>query len=192
LRVKHPEKKCPKHLILLITVLLVLNYITLGFCDGQKESRTPIEFSVDFDPVGKPVTDFEGMTTNGLKVSTESMRGKVLLIDLWGINCGSCLDELKALEPLYQSLKEKKFEIWAVNTEQKNKEEINKSLQKHQISVTFPVLVDQEMTITRMFTSWFIPVTVIVDRAGIVQYYKVGFNNSDLEKIQGVLGELLK
>jgi hypothetical protein len=58
--------------------------------------------------------------------------------------------------------------------------------------VTFPLLTDEDMSITKIFTSWFIPVTVIVDREGIVQYYKIGFNNSDEEVIRGVIGELLK
>ena len=58
--------------------------------------------------------------------------------------------------------------------------------------ISYPLLVDPELEITKIFTSWFIPVTVIVDSKGIVQYYKIGFNGSDSGKIRGMLGELLE
>jgi peroxiredoxin len=167
-------------------------YPTPGICDQEKAGKDLIEFAVDVDLIGKPMVDFEGMTTDGRKVSSEDLRGRVFLITLWGVNCGSCLDELKALETLYKDLKDREFEIWAVNTEQFNSDEIHKRLKRLEISVTFPLLTDEDMSITKIFTSWFIPVTVIVDRNGIVQYYKIGFNNSDGEEIRRVVGELLK
>ena len=158
---------------------------------GKMEESTA-GYEIGKSPVGQPLIDFEGVTVDGTEVSSENMRGKVLLIDLWGVNCGSCLDEMKVLEPIYQEFKDKGLEIWAVNSEQIGADEVREGLEGKGLSVSYPLLLDKGLTITRIFTSWFIPVTVIVDRTGSVQYYKIGFNSSDEEKIRGVLGELLE
>ncbi|UCF31770.1 MAG: hypothetical protein JSV26_05020, partial [bacterium] len=60
------------------------------------------------------------------------------------------------------------------------------------LSFSFPLILDDGLEITRIFTSWFIPVTVIVDREGIVQYYKIGFKSKDTDIIKKVVGDLLE
>lgn len=179
-------------IFLALLILVSAAFAAPLHADAGKNEERSAGFVVGEDPVGQPLVDFEGVTVDGRVVSTEEMRGKVLLISLWGINCGSCIDEMKVLEPIYQEFGDRGLEIWAVNTEQMGSEEIRLGLEEKKVSVSYALLMDEGLTITRIFTSWFIPVTVIVDRKGTVQYYKIGFNSSDEEKIRGVVGELLK
>ncbi|GBE15694.1 thiol-disulfide oxidoreductase ResA [bacterium BMS3Abin14] len=150
------------------------------------------EIVIGEDPVGKPLKNFSGVTVDGKKVSSTDMRGKVLLIELWGLNCGSCIEEMKALESIYHDFRDRGLVIFSVNTEQLDSGEIREGLRLKQLSISYPLLVDPDLEITRIFTSWFIPVTVIVDRGGIVQYYKIGFNDSDSGKVRRMLGKLLE
>ncbi|MDF1536566.1 MAG: TlpA disulfide reductase family protein [bacterium] len=141
--------------------------------------------------VGTAVAAFEGKTSSGKEVSSRNFGGEVLIIDLWGLNCGSCLEEMKALEPIYREYKDKGLRIWAVNTENIGAPEMKNGLAERKMEVSYDLLVDPDLEITKNFTSWFIPVTVIVDREGIVQYYKVGFNQADAEKIKAKVEALL-
>lgn len=177
--------------LFLFSIAVAASVVPVRADNGLKQEKVQ-EFVVGKDPVGQYLIDFDGVTVDGEKVSSEDMRGKVLLIDLWGVNCGSCLDEMKVLEPIYQEFKEQGLEIWAVNSEQLDSEEIHQGLKQKGLSVSYPLLVDKDLSITRIFTSWFIPVTVIVDRNGTVQYYKIGFSSSDEKKIRRVIGELLQ
>lgn len=160
--------------------------------DAGQGSGSVAEFLIGYDPVGKPLQDFETITVTGRKVAAREVRGRVLLIDLWGISCWSCLEEMKALGPVYRDLSGKGLEVWAVNTDNMEAEEILGRLEKIGIQVSFPVLLDPDGRITGLFTSRFVPVTVIVDRNGIVRFYKVGFKESDMGIITETLLELLK
>jgi len=141
--------------------------------------------------VGKPIAPFKAITTKGKDLSSTNHGAKVLIISLWGLNCASCLDEMKALEPVYEEFQEAGLKIWAVNTEDITAQEIEKGLRMREFELGYDLVPDPGLKITKLFTSWFIPVTLIVDSEGIVQYYKVGFNEADAEKIKAKVGALL-
>jgi len=141
--------------------------------------------------VGLPVAVFQARTTSGGQVSSKDFNGKVLLIDLWGLNCVSCLYEMRALEGLYEDYRDKGLVIWALNTEMIGAREILEGLRSRDVDVSYDLLMDPDLEITKKFTSWFIPVTVIVDSDGVVQYYKVGFKEADIKAIRAKVGVLL-
>ncbi|KQS31012.1 TlpA disulfide reductase family protein [Dyadobacter sp. Leaf189] len=49
---------------------------------------------------GKPAPDFTGVTANGDSVSLQSLKGKVVYIDVWATWCGPCRDEFPASKKL--------------------------------------------------------------------------------------------
>lgn len=141
--------------------------------------------------VGLPVAAFEAETTSGQKVSSKDFNGRVLVLGLWGLNCVSCLEEMKALEGIYRDYRDEGLVVWALNTEMIGPREITEGLKARGIEVSYDLLIDPDLAITKNFTSWFIPVTVIVDSNGLVQYYKVGFKDIDAEVIRTKVGVLL-
>jgi peroxiredoxin len=141
--------------------------------------------------VGTRLNPFTRTATNGKVVSTDAMP-RALILNLWGINCASCLVEMKAIEEVYQEFKDRGLEIWAVNTEEMSAEEIEAGMRKKGLKVSYDLVPDPGLAISRQFTSWFIPVTVIIDNQGVVQYYKVGFNIKNIETIRAKVGSLLK
>ena len=170
-----------------LAIAFLLAFSVSADAEGPKETT----HSISNGQVGKRVASFEGKTTTGKKLSSENFGGGVLIIDLWGLNCGSCLDEMKALELIYGEYKDQGLQIWAVNTEGIFGRQILQGLAARNIHVSYDLMVDPSLEITRNFTSWFIPVTVIVDRDGMVQYYKIGYNHADAEKIKAKVGALL-
>jgi peroxiredoxin len=170
-----------------LSIVFLLVFSVFADAEGPKETTR----SISDGQVGKRVASFEGETTTGKKLSSENFGGGVLIINLWGLSCGSCLDEMKAFEPIYREYKDQGLKIWAVNTEDIGARQIQEGLAARNIHVSYDLLVDPGLEITRNFTSWFIPVTVIVDRDGMVQYYKIGFNQADAEKIKAKVGALL-
>lgn len=176
--------------ILAATLLLLL---TISPAHARKAVQSPREASGGLDDsyVGKPVPPFSALTTTGRKVSTEQLP-RALIIDLWGLNCGSCMEEIKHLEELYREFKGRGLEVWAVNTEGIAAGAIDAGLEERGLSLSFDLLPDPDLEVTRLFTTWFIPVTVLVDSDGVVQYYKVGFNEKDLKKIRAKVGTLLE
>ena len=141
--------------------------------------------------VGRQVEPFTAVAVSGADLSSTDHKAKVLIISLWGLNCGSCLDEMKAFEPIYKEFRGQGLKIWAVNTEDINADEIQKGLRDRGMKLSYDLIPDPDLAITKIFTSWFIPVTVIVDSKGIVQYHKIGFNEKDADIIKAKVGVLL-
>jgi peroxiredoxin len=176
-----------------IFLLAALLLTILGAPSVPAETDLPRETDQDLTEgyVGRPVVPFQSGTVTGGTVSSGDFRGRVLLLDLWGLNCVSCLEELKALEEIYGELHDRGLEVWGLNTEKATAREIVEGLASRGIQVSFPLLTDPDLEVTRQFTKWFIPVTVIVDEEGIIQYYKVGFKERDIKVIRGKVGVLL-
>ena len=141
--------------------------------------------------VGQPVASFKAVTTKGEKLSSTNHGARALIINFWGLSCASCLEEMVAFEPIFREFRYRGMQIWAINTEDIGTKEIEKGLRMREIEVSYDLVPDPGLKITKLFTSWFIPVTVIVDSEGIVQYYKVGFNDADTDKIKAKVGVLL-
>jgi peroxiredoxin len=154
-----------------------------------KEAREPSTSGNDH--VGQKIEPFTAVTVTGSGISSLDHRAGVLIITLWGLNCASCLEEMKALQPIYEEYRNRGLKIWAINTEDIGPEEIHDGLQSRGMQLGYDLIPDPGLTITKIFTSWFIPVTVIVDSDGVVQYYKIGFNEADAEKIKAKVGALL-
>jgi len=141
--------------------------------------------------VGKPVAPFTAIAVSGAELSSTRHGARALIISLWGINCASCLDEMKVLETLYEEYRDQGLKIWAVNAEDIDAAGIVNSLRSREVEVSYDLVPDPGQVITRAFTNWFIPVTVIVDREGIVQYHKAGFNETEARQIRAKVRDLL-
>jgi peroxiredoxin len=65
-----------------------------------------LALSVSIAAQGKPSTtpatkyDFTATAMDGTKVDTASLRGKVVVLNLWFVNCPNCIEEMKLLNKL--------------------------------------------------------------------------------------------
>ena len=64
---------------------------------------------------GKPVTDFSATDLDGKPISLQDYRGKVVLLDFWGVWCGFCIDEMPNLKKVYATYKDQGFDIIGVS-----------------------------------------------------------------------------
>ena len=174
---------------LLVITLLHLSSGMAICVDNAAIKETKESSTNDF--VGRPLEAFNAVTTAGQAVNSSEFDGQVLIVSLWGLNCASCIEEMEALQQIYDQFHDRGLSIWAVNTENIGRRDINEGLKGKGIDISYDVLLDPGLRITKLFTSWFIPVTIIVDSKGIVQYYKIGYNKADANKIKAKVGALL-
>jgi thiol-disulfide isomerase/thioredoxin len=66
--------------------------------------------------VGEPMP-FTVVTLDGKKVTNESLKGKVVLVDFWATWCQPCIQEIPSLTETYQKYHEKGFEIVSVSVD---------------------------------------------------------------------------
>ena len=82
-------------------------------------SDLAVEYRKKADPmselVGKVVPDFSATALDGKPISLQHYRGKVILLDFWGIWCGFCLAEMPNAKRVYNTYKDQGFDIIGVN-----------------------------------------------------------------------------
>jgi thiol-disulfide isomerase/thioredoxin len=96
--------------------------------------------------------------------SLDEMRGKVVLLDFWGVWCQPCVKRLPEVESLARKYKDRGLAVIAVHSKQ-DAEKLGAFLAKQPLAI--PIAVDTGETTKRYAVqSW--PTYVLIDRSGKV------------------------
>jgi thiol-disulfide isomerase/thioredoxin len=116
--------------------------------------------------------DFTLDSLDGRKVTLSSYKGKVVLLSFWATWCGPCKQEMPAMEKVYQKLKNKGFEVLAVDM-MEDKDTVAAFVKNN--GYTFPVLIDTTGEVGGgAYEARAIPTNYLVDKTGRLVARKVG------------------
>jgi thiol-disulfide isomerase/thioredoxin len=116
----------------------------------------------------------------------QGYRGRVVAIRFWADWCPYCRSELQALEPVYRHYQDQGLALLAVNIMQP-RETVQAYVRTLDSSAEF--LLDAHGETTRAYGILGVPVTVFVDREGIVRGRLVG--ESTVEAFVRIVDPLL-
>jgi len=111
-------------------------------------------------------SDFTLKNLDGNDVSLRQFRGKYLLINFWATWCGPCKIEMPSLEQLYRQFKSEKFDMLGISNDMFGKRVVEPYVLAKKI--TFPMLLDQRMTVSRQYGIVSLPTTILIDPQGII------------------------
>ena len=103
-------------------------------------------------------------------------RGQVVLINFWATWCLPCRAEMPAMERLYQEMKSDGFTILAVNFAE-TAQQVEPFVKEHRL--TFPILLDQEGQVSRLYRAFSLPTTYVLDRHGAIVGRAIGAREWD-------------
>jgi peroxiredoxin len=122
----------------------------------------------------------------GTKAFPADYQGQVVAVRFWADWCPICRSEMQALEPTYLRLRARGLSYLAVNVMQPRKQV---EAFVRETGVTAEVLLDPAGETTRAYGVMGLPVTVFIDRGGIVRSRIVG--ESTPETLAAVAESLL-
>ena len=139
---------------------------------------------------GQVAPDFVLRSATGENLRLSEYRGDVVLINFWATWCGPCRQEMPLLDDLYGRYKRVGFNLLGVNID----EDSRRAMQMVQeLGVNFPVLFDENKEVSKLYEVAAMPVTILVDREGIVRHvhhgYKPGYEEKYLTEIRSLLRE---
>ena len=111
-------------------------------------------------------SDFTLKDLDGNNVSLHQFRGKYLLINFWATWCGPCKIEMPSLEQLYRQFKSDRFDMLGISNDMFGKRVVKPYILAKKI--TFPMLLDQRMTVSRQYGIVSLPTTILIDPQGII------------------------
>jgi peroxiredoxin len=137
--------------------------------------------------VGNQAPDFSLTDLDGNTVSLTDFRGQGVLLNFWASWCGPCRTEMPYLQEIHEQWSYLGIAVLAVNLEE-SQTTVNNFVTDN--NLTFPVLLDTQAEVAKMYSISAIPTTVFIDKDGIITERKVGsFPNR--ESIEPSLGEIM-
>lgn len=150
--------------------------IILGLVIGGTPAGTDL-WANDVRPEeGHFAPDFVLRTLEGNIVRLSEFRGqKVVLINFWATWCPPCRLEMPTMQQIYSEYKGRGFEIVAVNIESDAKQAISDFVKE--LRLTFPIALDTDMKVSRKFRLIGLPVSILIDRQGIIRAKDIGYHD---------------
>ena len=111
------------------------------------------------------------------------------MVNFWATWCGPCRQEMPQLDRLYQKYRASGFVLLGVNVDDDARKAADVAAK---LGVSFPVLMDTDKAVSRLYDLSTMPSTVIIDRDGKVRYVHRGYLTGYEDIYEKQIRELLK
>ena len=142
-----------------LAVLPVLILLAYGFRTNPRDVPSPL--------IGKPAALFTLRAFDGERLSLESLRGRVVVVNFWASWCNpSCYEEAPALERGWRAYRERGVVVLGVAIQDK-REAIEKFVKD--FGLTFANAQDVTGTVSVDYGVYGVPETFFLDRQGRIR-----------------------
>jgi peroxiredoxin len=140
--------------------------------------------------VGKAAPDFVLRGLDGRNLRLSEFRGQVVLVNFWARSDGDSRQQMPALDRINITYQRAGLVVLGVSVD----EDLRRAKEfAAAMSVSYPILFDTGTEIGKDYSLQKMPMTILVDRSGIVRYTAVGFRRGDervyLDQIRQLLRE---
>jgi peroxiredoxin len=140
--------------------------------------------------VGKEAPDFVLKALDGANLRLSEFRGQVVLLNFWARWAGDSRQEMTALNKIHTTYERAGLVVLGVSVD----EDLRRAREfADALKVSYPIMFDTGSDIGRAYLLEKMPMTVLVDRSGVVRYSHAGFTRGDdrvyLDKIRELLRE---
>jgi cytochrome c biogenesis protein CcdA/thiol-disulfide isomerase/thioredoxin len=145
-------------------------------------------------PVEGVMPPLTGATTwlNTPPLTTEQLRGKVVVVDFWTYSCINCLRSIPYVKAWAEKYKDQGLVVIGVHTPEFafEKSEANVRQNVRRLGVTYPVAMDNDFAVWRAFRNQYWPAHYFIDAQGRIRHHH--FGEGDYEGSERVIQQLLK
>lgn len=144
-----------------------------GFAVGQGSERPASS------AVGRPVPEFPSLAAEdwaGAPVSLASLKGRVVVLNVWTFGCVNCQRTLPWLRDLAQKSAGRDVTIVGIHTPEFDRERAREAVVRaiEREKLTWPSYIDNGQRMWTALDNHWWPSTWLVDRKGIVRFFQVG------------------
>ncbi|MGH9728691.1 MAG: redoxin family protein [Candidatus Acidiferrales bacterium] len=134
--------------------------------------------------------DFSFTALDGTRVSLDSLRGKVTLLDFWATWCGPCRESVPTLLSLHKKFGGKPVEFVGISADN-DEQAWRKFVASHHMD--WPDYLDSSEQVQQDFRVDSYPTYIVIDSVGLIRYRQSGFSDlSTFSDIEGAINKALK
>jgi len=134
-----------------------------------------------------PAPELVLLDLDGAEHRLRDYRGQVVVVNFWATWCPPCIREMPSMERAWQRLQDEGVVMLAVNVGE-DADTVFTFLADYPVS--FPLLMDEDATVTRAWPIRGLPTTFIVDRQGRLVYQAIGGRDWDAPELLEQILEL--
>ena len=139
--------------------------------------------------VGKEAPDFVLKAMDGRNLRMSEFRGQVVLVNFWARWAGDSRQEMPALDRINTTYSRAGLVVLGVSID----EDLARAREfAAAMKVSYPLMFDTGSSIGRDYLLEKMPMTILVDRAGVVRYSNAGFKRGDERAYLDHIRELLR
>ena len=139
--------------------------------------------------LGKEAPDFVLKGLDGRNLRVSEFRGQVVLLNFWARWAGDSRQEMPALDRINTTYSRAGLVVLGVSID----EDLTRAHEfAGAMKVSYPLLFDTGSDLGRDYLLQKMPMTILVDRAGVVRYSNVGFKRGDERAYLDHIRELLR
>jgi len=144
-------------------VCAALTFLGLAACGETARGPT----------VGEPIADYGATTLAGDSISLASLRGDVVLLNLWATWCVPCRTETPYLQSISEEYAARGLEVVGVSQDVGDvRDDIEMFVEEY--GVTYTILHDPQMRGLDLYRVFGMPGSFLIDREGILRWMQYG------------------
>ena len=139
--------------------------------------------------IGKDAPDFVLRALDGRNLRLSEYRGQVVLVNFWARWEGDTRQQMRALDRINNTYQRAGLVVLGISVD----EDVRRAREfADAMAVSYPILFDNGPDLGKDYMLQKMPVTILVDRAGVVRYSAVGFKHGDERGYLDQIRELLR
>ncbi|WP_165411148.1 cytochrome c biogenesis protein DipZ [Rhizobium ruizarguesonis] len=166
---------------------LASNEVMIAAVDAKQPFRSDL-------PVEGYAPSLDGAVEwlNSTPLTTEQLRGKVVLVDFWTYSCINCIRTIPYIKAWAEKYKDQGLVVIGVHAPEfafeKKIDNVKKAISDFQIG--YPVAIDNDYSIWRAFENRYWPAGYLIDAKGQIRYHHFGEGNYN--KTEKAIQDLLR
>lgn len=157
-----------RHSFYAIALVALLMVPALGKDDFKREGSAAERAKKDpLEGKAAPVLSVKDwMNTGGKALKLSKLKGKVVVLDFWGVWCGPCRESVPHLNKLHEKYKDKGLVIIGVHSKAEAKKMADFAKKN---GIKYPIVIDDNDQTRKKYAVDSNPDYYIIDRAGILR-----------------------
>jgi peroxiredoxin len=173
-----------------LLALALISLLLLSPLGGRAANQEPASPAKPIAlKAGVTAPDFKLKTPQGKNLSLRSFRGKPVLMNFWATWCGPCVEEMHILQQISKEWSNKGLIILGIN-EGDPANKVTGFMQRYEIA--FPVLMDGDQEVARLFSVRYMPTSVLIDKDGVIQVVAFGGFDTKEQLVSKMLSKVGK
>ncbi|CAI0996282.1 thiol-disulfide oxidoreductase [Serratia quinivorans] len=167
------------------------------FTPAATPAKLPVQTAVDTQPVLDDLGEMPALSgavqwLNSPPLTTESLRGKVVLVDFWTYSCINCLRTLPYVKAWAEKYRDQGLVVIGVHAPEFAFERDigNVTKEAKKLGIDYPIAIDNNYSIWRAFNNQYWPAHYFIDASGHIRYQH--FGEGDYSQSERVIQELLR